>query len=120
MRLTPAINTRYFFPSKLMEYLASAVPVISTCTGAVEEEFGSFVHLLRKDSEGLAQAIRAVAALSPAARADIKGSGAAVHAGQQDLGCPGPQNRTLPSRHATFRPVVARRRGGLSCRLGLL
>ena len=72
MRLTQTIDTRYFFPSKLMEYLASAVPVISTCTGAVEKEFGSFVHLLREEApESLADAICKVAALDPSTRADM-------------------------------------------------
>jgi glycosyltransferase involved in cell wall biosynthesis len=72
MRLTRAINTRYFFPSKLMEYLASAVPVISTCTGAVEKEFGSFVHLLREETpQSLADAIREMAALDARARVDM-------------------------------------------------
>ncbi len=32
----------------MMEYLASGVPVISTCTGHVEEEFGAFTYLLRE------------------------------------------------------------------------
>jgi glycosyltransferase involved in cell wall biosynthesis len=59
MRLTKAIRTRYFFPSKLMEFLASGTPVISTCPGHVEEEFGAFLFLLKDETpEGLAAAIR--------------------------------------------------------------
>lgn len=59
MRLTKAIRTRYFFPSKLMEFLASGTPVISTCPGHVEEEFGEFLFLLKNESpEGLAAAIQ--------------------------------------------------------------
>ncbi len=62
VRLTKTLNTKYFFPSKLMEYLASGVPVISTCTGHVEQEFGGFVYLLREETaESLARLIAAVA-----------------------------------------------------------
>lgn len=59
MRLTKSLRTKYFFPSKLFELLASGTAVISTCTGHVEEEFGEFVFLLKDESaEGLAEAIR--------------------------------------------------------------
>lgn len=58
MRLTRSVNTRYFFPSKVLEYLASGRPVISTCTGHMEEEFGRFTFLLRDETpEALAAAI---------------------------------------------------------------
>lgn len=40
----------YFFPSKLMEYLASGVPVVTTCIGGVEEELGDRVVLLRDET----------------------------------------------------------------------
>jgi len=69
IRPTRSLSTRYFFPSKLMEYLASGTPVISTCTGHVEAEFGDFVYLLREETpEALADLIRRVAALDPAER----------------------------------------------------
>lgn len=59
MRLTKAIRTKYFFPSKLMEFLASGTSVISTCPGHVEEEFGEFLFALKNETpEGLAAAIR--------------------------------------------------------------
>jgi glycosyltransferase involved in cell wall biosynthesis len=62
MRVTADLHTKYFFPSKMMEYLASGVPVISTCTGHVREEFGDFCYLLEEETpEGLAEMIRAVA-----------------------------------------------------------
>lgn len=55
MRLTKSVNTKYFFPSKLMEYLASGRPVISTCTGHVEEELGRYLYLLKDETpQGLA------------------------------------------------------------------
>jgi glycosyltransferase involved in cell wall biosynthesis len=72
MRLTKALNTQYYFPSKLMEYLASGVPVITTCTGHVEEEFGDFTFLLKDETpQGLADLIQCVATLKPAVRFDM-------------------------------------------------
>lgn len=69
MRITKSRNTMYSFPSKMMEYLASGVPVISTCTGHVEEEFGSFTYLLREETpQALRQLIEHVAALDPEER----------------------------------------------------
>jgi len=69
MRITKSRNTKYFFPSKMMEYLASGVPVISTCTGHVEEEFGAFTHLLREETpQALCQLIEYVAAIDPEER----------------------------------------------------
>jgi glycosyltransferase involved in cell wall biosynthesis len=69
MRLTKALRTTYFFPSKLLELLASGTPVISTCTGHVESQFGEFLFPLRNESpEGLAKAIRAAEAIDREAR----------------------------------------------------
>jgi glycosyltransferase involved in cell wall biosynthesis len=68
-RMTKSRNTRYFFPSKMMEYLASGIPVISTATGHVESEFGNFVYLLRDETpEGLCALIQRVASLGPEER----------------------------------------------------
>jgi glycosyltransferase involved in cell wall biosynthesis len=72
MRLTQTVNTKYFFPSKLLEYLASGVPVISTCPGRVAEEFGQMACLLHEETpQALAEAIRRMAALDPDARAEM-------------------------------------------------
>jgi len=61
LRLTKSVNTRYFFPSKLMEYLGSGRPVISTCTGHVEQEFGQFTFLVKEETpEAVAAAIEDV------------------------------------------------------------
>jgi glycosyltransferase involved in cell wall biosynthesis len=66
LRMTRALDTRYFFPSKLMEFLASGVAVLSTCTGHVEEEYGDLVYLLRDETpEALAAAIRAIRTRPP-------------------------------------------------------
>jgi glycosyltransferase involved in cell wall biosynthesis len=69
MRLTERLNTKYFFPAKMMEYLASGTPVITTCTGHTEEEFSDFVFLLREETpQGLAAVIQQVAEMHPVAR----------------------------------------------------
>ena len=78
LRMTKTRNTRYFFPSKIMEYLASGVPVISTCTGHVAEEFGSFIYLLKDETpEALSELIRYVSTLDPQERSQ---TGAAARA----------------------------------------
>jgi glycosyltransferase involved in cell wall biosynthesis len=62
-RLTHTMDTRYFFPSKLMELLASGTPVLSTCTGHVEQEYGPVLYLLRDETpEALAGRILDIAA----------------------------------------------------------
>ena len=72
VRMTKDMNTRYFYPGKMMEYLASGTPVITTCTGHTEEEFGEFVYLLRDETaQGLAEVIRHVAGLSPDIRRNL-------------------------------------------------
>ena len=61
MRLTQRLNTRYFFPSKTMEYIASGVPVISTCPGNMAHEYGQFAYLLQDETpEALAELLRCV------------------------------------------------------------
>ncbi len=71
MRLTKTLDTKYFFPSKMMEYLASGTPVISTCTGHVESDFGDFVFLLRDETAtSLAEMIRQVKSLDPSLLAE--------------------------------------------------
>jgi glycosyltransferase involved in cell wall biosynthesis len=69
MRVTGNLNTKYFFPGKMMEYFASGTPVITTCTGHTEEEFADFVFLLRDETpQGLAALIRHVASLDSGER----------------------------------------------------
>lgn len=64
MRLTQRISTRYFFPSKTMEYLASGVPVITTCPGNMATEYGEIAYLLHNETpHALAHLIITVAAL---------------------------------------------------------
>ncbi len=46
LRATAFQTHRYVFPSKVVECLATGVPLLSTKTGHVESEFGEFVFLL--------------------------------------------------------------------------
>lgn len=70
MRVTQRIKTDYFFPSKLIEYLASGIPVITTCTGHVEEEYAEIAFLLKDETpEALARIIEHVASMDPRLRA---------------------------------------------------
>ncbi len=76
VRLTREIDTRYYFPSKVMEYLASGVPVITTCPGNVREEFADIAFLLEDETaDSLAQLIASVAAL-PREERDARGRAA--------------------------------------------
>jgi glycosyltransferase involved in cell wall biosynthesis len=64
MRLTKKVKTDYLFPSKTIEYLASGVRVITSCTGHIEEEFADMAFLLKdKTSRGLASMIEQVASM---------------------------------------------------------
>lgn len=69
MFITKKLNTKYFFPSKVMEYLASGVPVVSTCLGNLEEEYEGLLYLLRDETaEGLADLLRQIAQSDPRER----------------------------------------------------
>lgn len=71
-RVTKAIDTRYFFPSKLMELLASGTPVLSTCTGHVESEYGHVLYLLRDETpEALAARIEEIRAVADDERREL-------------------------------------------------
>jgi len=62
IRVTKALDTRYFFPSKFTEYVGSGAPVLSTKTGHVETEYGQFVYLLESENaECLAATILKIA-----------------------------------------------------------
>jgi glycosyltransferase involved in cell wall biosynthesis len=72
IRLTSALRTPYFFPSKLIEYMATGTPVVSTCTGHVKEEFGRFVYLLEDETaSGLAGLLRRIRAEDPRRRLEL-------------------------------------------------
>ncbi len=72
MRLTQRLNTGYLFPSKTLEYLASGVPVITTCTGQITDEYAAMAFPLQDESpQGLARMIEHVASLDPEVRRQI-------------------------------------------------
>jgi glycosyltransferase involved in cell wall biosynthesis len=50
LRKTDCETHRYVFPSKVVECLATGVPLLSTRTGHVESEFGEFVFLLEQET----------------------------------------------------------------------
>lgn len=69
MRPTKTMQTEYFFPGKMMEYLASGTPLIATCTGHTEEEFGDICYLLKDESaQGLERMLSFVADIPPNVR----------------------------------------------------
>jgi glycosyltransferase involved in cell wall biosynthesis len=58
-------QNKYIFSSKLLEYLASGRPVISTATADIAEEYGDKVFLLREETpQALARLIEQVCSLS--------------------------------------------------------
>ena len=72
IRLTKAIDTRYFFPSKLIEYLGSGVPTITTRVARTETEFAGLAYLLTDETpRGLADLISFVASRSPDERSQL-------------------------------------------------
>lgn len=72
LRRTEYQTTRYVFPSKVVECLSTGVPLLSTCTGHVEKEFGDFLFLLEDETpKGLSEMIQFVASLYPPARHEM-------------------------------------------------
>jgi glycosyltransferase involved in cell wall biosynthesis len=70
LRRTDYQTHRYVFPSKVVECLATGRPLLTTCTGHVEKEFGDFVFKLSDETpEALAQEIRRIMEMDPALRA---------------------------------------------------
>lgn len=69
LRRTDYQTHRYVFPSKVVECLATGRPLLSTCTGHIEAEFGEFVFKLKEETpEALAKKIQEIAAMDPAER----------------------------------------------------
>jgi glycosyltransferase involved in cell wall biosynthesis len=72
VRLTKSIDTRYFFPSKLIEFLASGVPTITTSVGHVEDEFEGLVYVLHQETvDALAELMSFVASRSEQERSTV-------------------------------------------------
>jgi glycosyltransferase involved in cell wall biosynthesis len=62
-RFSDNVLTRYTFPSKLLEYMASGRPVLTTALAGIPEEY--YPHVFRLDAEtpeGLAAAVSAIIA----------------------------------------------------------
>jgi len=82
IRSTRIPGSRFFFPSKMLEYLASRAPVMATCTGHLASEYGEYVHLVRDETpSGVADVMRTLVSTSQeelrrraeAARAYVEG-----------------------------------------------
>jgi glycosyltransferase involved in cell wall biosynthesis len=64
MRIIQKLNTSLAFPGKTFEYLLSGVPVITTATGHMKEEYGPYCFVLSEDTpEALATMLRHVESL---------------------------------------------------------
>jgi glycosyltransferase involved in cell wall biosynthesis len=69
MRLTQSFKTAYAFPSKTFEYLLSGVPVVTTATGHMKDEYGSYCFVLEEESpQALAALLQRIERLAPAER----------------------------------------------------
>ena len=69
MRLTQSFKTAYAFPSKTFEYLLSGVPVVTTATGHMKDEYGSYCFVLEEESpHALAALLQRIERLAPAER----------------------------------------------------
>jgi glycosyltransferase involved in cell wall biosynthesis len=66
-------SARYVFPSKLIEYLATGTPVVSTVsTPEVAREYGHVLVAARDDgADGVAEAVRELEALPTAERLQL-------------------------------------------------
>lgn len=65
-RLTSFPENRYNFPAKLLEYLASGRPVITTATADVREEYGDLAYVLPEETPvALANLVEEVCQLPP-------------------------------------------------------
>ena len=72
LRRTDNRTHRYVFPSKVIECLATGVPLLTTCTGHAETEFGEFAILLREECpNAVARAIQEVACWPETKRAEL-------------------------------------------------
>lgn len=66
---TVLLTARYVFPSKLLEYLATGLPVITTATPEIAAEYGDLCTVLdREEPQALADAIMQVAGVPAAER----------------------------------------------------
>lgn len=65
-RPTDADYTKYSFPSKNMEYMASGTPVLTTCLPGMPKEYNDYVFLLKEETvDGVAEALKEIFKNSP-------------------------------------------------------
>ncbi len=64
--------TKYSFPSKNMEYMASATPVLTTVLPGMPKEYLDYVFTIKNETaEGIAEALKEVLSLSKEIRYDL-------------------------------------------------
>jgi len=65
-RPTDADYTKYSFPSKNMEYMASGTPVLTTCLPGMPSEYNDYVFLLKEETaDGVAKTLTEIFKDSP-------------------------------------------------------
>ena len=70
--------TKYSFPSKTMEYLASGVPVVAYKLDGIPDEYDAYLNYVEDNSaESLAQKLTQICNMDDAARAEMGKRGAA-------------------------------------------
>lgn len=58
--------TKYSFPSKNMEYMASGTPVLTTCLPGMPKEYNDYVFLLKEETvDGVVNALQEIFRISP-------------------------------------------------------
>lgn len=58
--------TKYSFPSKNMEYMASGTPMLTTCLPGMPAEYNDYVFLLKNEtSEGIAETLKEILSKTP-------------------------------------------------------
>lgn len=73
---TKSGSARYMFPSKLLEYLSTARPVITTCGPGVETEYGDYAFLLEDESPAALAALVEDVLRLPASQLEERGRNA--------------------------------------------
>lgn len=64
--LSEVVSSKYFFPSKIMEYMASGTPLLTTKLPGIPKEYYEYVYLIEDESvAGIRKALKEVLSKSP-------------------------------------------------------
>lgn len=75
IRLDKKISTKYFFPSKLIEYLSSGTPVLSTNFESMPVEYQKYIYLTEEDPQSIFSQIMKIKAIPDFQRTAYSHSG---------------------------------------------